>query len=79
MKTICEFMGHSSIKVTFDIYGRLMPGGEAVAASMLESYVAEARAEARLLPQPGGFEGLVGGTEPFNADRFSWPKVTRTQ
>ena len=24
-KTLCSYMGHSSIKVTFDLYGHLMP------------------------------------------------------
>lgn len=31
-------MGHSSIKVTFDLYGHLMPGTEA--AALLDSYLA---------------------------------------
>lgn len=30
-KALSSFMGHSSIKVTFDLYGRLMPGSEAEA------------------------------------------------
>jgi hypothetical protein len=33
------FMGHSSIKVTFDLYGHLMPGSEAEAAAMLDGYL----------------------------------------
>lgn len=34
-KALATFMGHSSIKVTFDLYGHLMPGTEAEAAAFL--------------------------------------------
>ena len=39
-KTLCSYMGHSSIKVTFDLYGHLMPGAEAEAASLLDAFLA---------------------------------------
>jgi hypothetical protein len=32
-------MGHSSITVTLDRYGQLMPGNEAEAARMLDGYL----------------------------------------
>ena len=32
-------MGHSSINVTFDLYGHLMPGTEAQAAALLDTYL----------------------------------------
>jgi hypothetical protein len=32
-------MGHSSIKVTFDLYGHLMPGSEAEAAALLDAFL----------------------------------------
>jgi integrase len=32
-------MGHSSIKVTFDLYGHLMPGTEAEAAALLDRFL----------------------------------------
>lgn len=38
-KALSSFMGHSSIKVTFDLYGHLMPGTEAEAAALLDSYL----------------------------------------
>ncbi len=38
-KALSSFMGHSSIKVTFDLYGHLMPGMEAEAAALLDSYL----------------------------------------
>lgn len=38
-KALSTFMGHSSIKVTFDLYGHLMPGTEAEAAALLDTYL----------------------------------------
>jgi integrase len=42
-KALCDYMGHSSIQVTYDKYGHLMPGNEAEAAGLLDAYLAEAR------------------------------------
>lgn len=39
-KALSTFMGHSSIKVTFDLYGHLMPGARAEAAALLDSFLA---------------------------------------
>jgi len=41
-KALSAFMGHSSIKVTFDLYGHLMPGTEAEAAALLDNYLGAA-------------------------------------
>jgi integrase len=38
-KALSSFMGHSSIKVTFDRYGHLMPGAEAEAAALLDTFL----------------------------------------
>lgn len=38
-KALSSFMGHSSITVTFDLYGHLMPGTEAEAAALLDTYL----------------------------------------
>lgn len=38
-KVIATYMGHSSIQVTYDLYGKLMPGNEAEAASLFEAYL----------------------------------------
>ncbi len=38
-KALSSFMGHSSINVTFDLYGHLMPGTEAEAAKLLGTYI----------------------------------------
>jgi integrase len=34
---VSKFMGHSSITVTIDRYGHLLPGGEAEAAALLDA------------------------------------------
>ncbi len=39
-KALQTFMGHSSITVTLDTYGHLMPGSEAEAAALVETYLA---------------------------------------
>jgi integrase len=41
-KALCTYMGHSSITVTLDRYGHLMPGAEHEAAAMLDDYLARA-------------------------------------
>ena len=40
-------MGHSSIQVTLDLYGHLMPGAESEAASRLDALLASAENTAR--------------------------------
>jgi len=38
-KALSSFMGHSSITVTFDLYGHLMPGTEAEGATLLDTFL----------------------------------------
>jgi hypothetical protein len=38
-EALSVFMGHSSIKVTFDLYGHLMPGTAAEAAALLDGFL----------------------------------------
>ena len=38
-KALCVFMGHTSVTVTYDLYGHLMPGGETEAAALLDAYL----------------------------------------
>ncbi len=42
-KALATYMGHSSITITLDRYGHLMPGSEAEAAGLLESYLERGR------------------------------------
>jgi integrase len=45
-KALAAYMGHSSIKVTFDLYGHLMPGAEAEAAGLLDAFLSAERDDA---------------------------------
>jgi integrase len=40
VKALSEFMGHTSVTVTYDRYGHLLPNAHEDAASMLDSYLA---------------------------------------
>ena len=46
-KALQTFMGHSSITVTLDRYGHLLPGSEDEAANLLDAYLADAHERAR--------------------------------
>jgi len=43
-KALSSYMGHSSVAITLDRYGHLMPGNEAEAAVLLDAYLAPATA-----------------------------------
>jgi integrase len=45
-KALSAYMGHSSVTITLDRYGHLMPGSESEAAERLDAYLARAVAEA---------------------------------
>lgn len=47
-KAITAYMGHASIETTFDLYGKLMPGSEAEAAALVDSYLARADTSSRI-------------------------------
>ncbi len=36
---LCRYMGHSSIAVTFDLYGHLFPGNESESAALLDAFL----------------------------------------
>ncbi len=38
-QALATLMGHSSIKVTFDLFGHLMPGAGAEAAAPLDAFL----------------------------------------
>ena len=42
-KALSTYLGHSSVTITFDIYGHLMPGNEHEAAGLLDAYLERAR------------------------------------
>jgi integrase len=43
-KAISTYMGHSNISITLDLYGHLMPGNEAEAAGLVDTYLEAAQA-----------------------------------
>ena len=45
-KALSTFMGHAKISITLDRYGHLMPGSEAEAAQLLDSYLTVQREQA---------------------------------
>jgi integrase len=47
-KALSEYMGHSSITITLDRYGHLMPGNESEAAALLDAYLLRADTAARV-------------------------------
>jgi integrase len=47
-KALSSYMGHSSITITLDRYGHLMPGSEDEAAELLDAYLARSDTAARL-------------------------------
>jgi integrase len=54
-KALQAFMGHANISITLDHYGYLMPGSEAEAAELLDSYLnaQRERAEDKARSMPG--------------------------
>jgi integrase len=46
-KALASYMGHSSITITLDRYGHLMPGNEEQAAGLLDAYLAASEAGSR--------------------------------
>lgn len=51
-KALSTYMGHSSITITLDRYGHLMPGNEAEAACLLDSYLEMAPPRSRRAEVP---------------------------
>lgn len=47
-KALSIYMGHSSITITLDTYGHLMPGNEGEAAELLDAYLERADSQARI-------------------------------
>ena len=47
-KALSTYMGHSSITITLDRYGHLMPGNEDEAAALLDAYLVRADTAARV-------------------------------
>ena len=48
-------MGHATIAITLDLYGHLMPGSQAEAATLLDAYLAR---------EVGGSTSTITSTNP---------------
>jgi integrase len=61
-KALQTFMGHATITVTLDTYGHLMPGSEAEAAALAESYIAAQQERAEEAARAAGLheDGVTG-------------------
>ncbi len=59
-----EQMGHSSIQVTVDLYGYLIPGGNKQAVDRLANAVDKAMSKAESATQPQPAQRVEGGQEP---------------
>jgi integrase len=46
-KSLQTYMGHSSVTITYDCYGHLMPGNEDQAAALLDAYLERSDTQAR--------------------------------
>jgi integrase len=51
-KALSTYMGHANIAITMDLYGHLMPGSEAVAADLLDAYLALEASVAQTVARP---------------------------
>jgi integrase len=59
-KALSTYMGHSSITITLDRYGHLLPGNENEAAALLDSWLARQTDPAELAqPRPGSLGASV--------------------
>ena len=60
-KALSTYMGHSSITITLDRYGHLMPGNEDHAAALLDAYLEADAASTAQGALPRSFPGMMGG------------------
>jgi integrase len=69
-KALSTFMGHANISITLDRYGHLMPGTEAEAAGLLDTYVEAQRARAEEAARMVGGEltGALSGAPTGHID-----------
>jgi hypothetical protein len=56
VKALSDYQGHSTIAITLDVYGHLLPGNEEEAAGLLDAYLERADSQARVAQLEGGEE-----------------------
>jgi integrase len=57
-KALSTYLGHSSIQITLDRYGHLMPGNEDEAIALVDSYLERATVLRQSAPVHGGFQRI---------------------
>jgi len=57
-KALSTFIGHANIAITLDLYGHLMPGSQAEAATLFDAYLAR---------EVGGSTSTMTSTGPLAA------------
>ena len=65
-KCLSAYMGHTTIGLTFDLYGHLMPGNEAEATGLLDAYLL--RHEGHSGGSPAATRAVLSGPERNRAD-----------
>jgi Phage integrase family len=69
-KAVSAYMGHSSITVTLDRYGHLMPGNEDEAAAMLAAYLEREAAQGVQATRLGNDRRRKGGNPSVPTSEF---------
>jgi site-specific recombinase XerD len=67
-KALSTFMGHANISITLDRYGHLMPGTEAEAAKLLDTYLTAQREQAEEAARKTEADATGPQSGPQNAD-----------
>ena len=62
-KAIQEFMGHASISITFDVYGKLMPGSRDEVRERMDAYLASCATRAPVDSPAERFPAVAGEVE----------------
>ena len=70
-KALSSYMGHSTITVTLDRYGHLLPGNEHEAAAMLDNWLERAHAASKQI-QPSPLETAAEAALRANGQPAAW-------
>jgi integrase len=60
-KSLSTYLGHSSIQITIDRYGHLMPGNEDEAVALVDAYLDRATTARQSAPAGSGFQRVQAG------------------
>jgi integrase len=63
VKALSDYLGHSTIAITLDVYGHLLPGNKEEAAALLDAYLERSDTAASIAQLEGGEDDEGGGGE----------------